>query len=96
MLTGLQNATTQSFGLISFCLPLVTGYLADTKFGRYSMMFWGVILCGIAHVLIVAGGARELIENGTAKIPFFLGVYILAVGSGRSIVLKRLSEKSTR
>ncbi|KAG6106950.1 hypothetical protein E4U13_007171 [Claviceps humidiphila] len=77
----IANATTQSFSLISFCLPLVTGYLADTKFGRYSMMFWGVILCGVAHVLIVAGGARELIENGTAKIPFFLGVYILAVGS---------------
>ncbi|KAG6081403.1 hypothetical protein E4U16_007502 [Claviceps sp. LM84 group G4] len=77
----IANATTQSFSLISFCLPLVTGYLADAKFGRYPMMFWGVILCSLGHVLIVAGGVRELIENGTAKIPFFLGVYILAVGS---------------
>lgn len=47
------------------------------------MIFWGVIVCGVGHVLIVAGGARQLIENGTAKIPFFLGVYILAVGAGK-------------
>lgn len=77
----IANATTQSFSLIAYCLPLVVGYLADSKFGRYPMIFWGVIICGIGHVLIVAGGAKELIENGTAKIPFFLGVYILAVGA---------------
>lgn len=47
------------------------------------MIFWGVIVCGIGHVLIVAGGARQLLENGTAKIPFFLGVYILAIGAGK-------------
>ena len=48
------------------------------------MIFWGVIVCGLGHVLIVIGGARSLIENGTAKIPFFIGVYILAVGAGKS------------
>lgn len=47
------------------------------------MIFWGIILCGIGHVLIVAGGAKTLIENDTAKIPFFIGVYILAVGAGK-------------
>jgi dipeptide/tripeptide permease len=45
------------------------------------MIFWGVILCGVGHVLIVAGGAKQLLENGTAKIPFFIGVYILAIGA---------------
>lgn len=42
------------------------------------------MVCGVGHVLIVAGGAKTLIENGTAKIPFFLGVYILAIGAGMS------------
>lgn len=46
------------------------------------MIFWGVIICGVGHVLIVAGGAKTLIDNGTAKIPFFIGVYILAIGAG--------------
>ncbi|GAB0133379.1 hypothetical protein EsDP_00001790 [Epichloe bromicola] len=77
----IANATTQSFSLIAFCLPLAAGYLADSKFGRYPMIFWGVVICGIGHILIVAGGAKELIDNGTAKIPFFLGVYVLAVGA---------------
>lgn len=67
---------------MAFSLPLAAGYLADSKFGRYPMIFWGVVICGIGHLLIVAGGAKELIDNGTAKIPFFLGVYVLAVGAG--------------
>jgi dipeptide/tripeptide permease len=78
----IANATSQSFSLIAYCLPLLVGYLADSRFGRYPMIFWGIILCGIGHVLIVAGGAKTLIENETAKIPFFIGVYILAVGAG--------------
>ncbi|UNI24458.1 peptide transporter ptr2 [Purpureocillium takamizusanense] len=77
----IANATSQSFSLLAYCLPLVIGYLADTKFGRFNMIFWGVIVCGVGHVLIVAGGAKQLIENGTAKIPFFIGVYILALGA---------------
>jgi dipeptide/tripeptide permease len=79
----IANATTQSFNLIAYCLPMLVGYLADSRFGRYPMIFWGIILCGIGHVLIVAGGAKTLIENDMAKIPFFLGVYILAVGAGK-------------
>ncbi|OAQ75369.1 oligopeptide transporter [Purpureocillium lilacinum] len=75
------NATSQSFSLIAYCLPLVVGYLADAKWGRFPLIFWGVIVCGIGHVLIVVGGAKQLIENGTAKIPFFIGVYILAIGA---------------
>ncbi len=77
--------------MLAYTLPMFTGYLADAKFGRYPMIFWGVIMCGIGHVLIVAGGAKELIANGTAKIPFFIGVYILAIGAGKFIV----QDKST-
>ncbi|KAL5087890.1 hypothetical protein Trisim1_007299 [Trichoderma cf. simile WF8] len=77
----IANATSQSFSLLAYCLPLIVGYLADTRFGRFPMIFWGVIICGVGHVLIVAGGAKTLIDNGTAKIPFFIGVYILAIGA---------------
>ncbi|WPH04307.1 Hypothetical protein R9X50_00719600 [Acrodontium crateriforme] len=75
------NATSQSFSLLAYCLPLFFGYLADSKFGRYPLIFWGIIMCGIGHILIVAGGAKTLIDNDTAKIPFFIGVYILAIGA---------------
>lgn len=75
------NATSQSFNLLAYCLPMLFAYLADARFGRYPLIFWGVILCGVGHVLIVAGGAKTLLDNGTAKIPFFIGVYILAIGA---------------
>lgn len=75
------NATTQSFNMIAYVLPLFVGYLADTRYGRYKMIFWGIMLCGLGHVLIVVGGARDLLANGNAKIPFFIGVYILAIGA---------------
>ncbi|KAH8668735.1 putative oligopeptide transporter [Xylariales sp. PMI_506] len=75
------NATSQSFNMIAYVLPLLVGYLADTRFGRYPMIFWGIMLCGIGHILILVGGARTLLESGNAKIPFFIGVYILAVGA---------------
>lgn len=75
------NATTQSFNVIAYVLPLLVGYLADTRFGRYRMIFWGIMLCGLGHILIVVGGARDLLANGNAKIPFFIGVYILALGA---------------
>lgn len=79
---SIANATGQSFNLLAYCLPLIVGYLADTRFGRYPMIFWGIILCGIGHILIIAGGSKALLEAGTAKIPFFIGVYILAIGAG--------------
>lgn len=69
---------------MAYLLPLFVGYLADTRFGRYNMIFWGVMVCGVAHILIIAGGAPALIDNGTAKIPFFIGVYILSIGAGKS------------
>ncbi|KAI1856857.1 uncharacterized protein JN550_013659 [Neoarthrinium moseri] len=75
------NATSQSFNMLAYVLPLFVGYLADTRFGRYNMIFWGIMLCGVGHVLILVGGARQLLEDGTAKIPFFIGVYILAFGA---------------
>lgn len=84
---NLKNATNQSFNLLAYCLPLIVGYLADTRTGRYNMIFWGIIVCGIGHILIVAGGAKELMDHGTARIPFFLGVYILAIGAGEFLFL---------
>lgn len=77
----IANATSQSFNMLAYCLPMVFGYLADAKTGRYPLIFWGVIVCGVGHILIVAGGAKALIDNGTAKIPFFIGVYILSIGA---------------
>ncbi|KAI3343412.1 major facilitator superfamily transporter peptide [Ustulina deusta] len=79
--TVVANAVTQSFNFLAYALPLVFGYFADTKFGRFKIICYGVGVFGIAHVLMVAAGSKDLLAAGTAKAPYFLSVYILAIGA---------------
>ncbi|KAI1824897.1 major facilitator superfamily transporter peptide [Xylaria intraflava] len=79
--TVTANAVTQSFNFLAYALPLIFGYLADAKYGRFKIICYGVGVFGIAHVLMIASGAPTLLANGTAKAPYFLSVYILSVGA---------------
>jgi len=79
--TVAANAVAQSFSMLVYALPLFFGWLADEKTGRFKLICWGVGVFGVAHVLLVASGAKDLLANGTAKAPFFISVYILAVGA---------------
>ncbi|EPE07595.1 general substrate transporter [Ophiostoma piceae UAMH 11346] len=75
------NAVSQSFSMLAYSLPLLFGYLADARTGRFRLICWGVGVFGIAHILLVVAGAKTLLENGNSKAPFFLSVYILAIGA---------------
>lgn len=78
-----STAASQSFSMLAYALPLFFGYLADTRTGRFKLICWGVVVCGLAHVLMVVAGAKNLLANENAKIPYFLSVYILAIGAGK-------------
>ncbi|CAD6447554.1 bef235d5-74a7-4929-b147-c05db96e6cc5-CDS [Sclerotinia trifoliorum] len=75
------TATSQSFSMLAYALPLFFGWLADTKTGRFKIICWGVAVCGIAHILMCASGAPSLLASGGAKAPFFLSVYTLSIGA---------------
>ncbi|KAI1331067.1 MFS general substrate transporter [Xylariaceae sp. FL0255] len=75
------NATSQSFSFLAYSLPLFFGWLSDSRTGRFRLICWGVGVFGVAHVLLIASGAKNLLANGTAKIPFFLAIYILSIGA---------------
>jgi dipeptide/tripeptide permease len=79
------TAVSQSFSMLTYTLPLLFAWLSDTKTGRYKMVFAGVWVCGIAHVLMCAAGAPNLLANGNAKIPFFISVYVLCIGAGKLV-----------
>ncbi|SPQ20635.1 6cf59c5c-48ef-4732-acc4-49b8166f1942 [Thermothielavioides terrestris] len=79
--TVVANAVTQSFSMLAYALPLVFGWLADAKTGRFKLICWGVAVFGTAHVLLVGAGAKDLLASGHAKGLFFLAVYILSVGA---------------
>ncbi|KAK3387889.1 major facilitator superfamily domain-containing protein [Podospora didyma] len=79
--TKIANAVTQSFSMLAYSLPLLFGYLADAKTGRFKLICWGVGVFGIAHVLMVVAGSKDLLANGQTQGPYFLSVYILAIGA---------------
>ena len=78
-----STAVSQSFSMLAYALPVFFGYLADTKTGRFKLICWGVAVCGVSHVLMIVAGSKNLLANGNAKIPYFISVYILAVGAGK-------------
>jgi dipeptide/tripeptide permease len=45
------------------------------------MIFWGIFVMGLGHIILLASGAKSLLESGNATGPFFAGVYILSIGS---------------
>ncbi|RFU23762.1 hypothetical protein B7463_g12576, partial [Scytalidium lignicola] len=75
------TAVSQSFSMLAYALPLFFGYIADTKTGRFKLVCYGVGVFGLAHVLMVVAGAKDLLANGNAKIPYFISIYILAIGA---------------
>jgi dipeptide/tripeptide permease len=76
------NAVNQSFSMLAYALPLLFGYISDAYTGRFKLICWGVLVFGIAHVLMVGSTAPSLLASGNAKAPYFLSVYILSVGAG--------------
>jgi len=78
------TAVSQSFSMLCYSLPVFFGWLSDTRTGRFKLVCYGVGVCGVAHVLMCAAGSKHLLATGGAKGPFFISVYILAIGAGRS------------
>ncbi|EGP90026.1 unnamed protein product [Zymoseptoria tritici ST99CH_1A5] len=75
------NAIQQSFNMLVYALPLLFGWLADSKTGRWKLICWGVGVCGVAHILMVGSGAPSLLASGNAKGIYFISIYVLAIGA---------------
>lgn len=77
------NAVSQSFQMLTYVLPVFFGWLADTKTGRFKLICYGVLVFGVAHTLMVVSASKSLLADGSAKTPYLLSLYILAVGAGK-------------
>lgn len=80
--TAISNAIKQSYQMIAYVLPILGGWLADTKTGRFKMVCYGVAIFGVAHVILIIAAIPKVIQSGKAFGPFALGVYSLAIGAG--------------
>lgn len=70
------------FTFLAYCTPLLGGYLADAKLGRYKACWYGILAGFSAHVLLVVAALKPVITEGHAIVPFVLGIIILAFASG--------------
>jgi dipeptide/tripeptide permease len=53
------NATVQSFKMLIYALPVLFGWLADTKTGRWKLICLGVFVCAVSHILMVRCPCRR-------------------------------------
>jgi dipeptide/tripeptide permease len=72
--------------MLVYCLPIVFGYLADKYTGRWRMIVWGVYICGIAHIIMLASGTPSLLQAGHAGAPFIISLYVLSIGAGKTLI----------
>ncbi|KAJ9137093.1 MFS general substrate transporter [Pleurostoma richardsiae] len=77
------TAMTEAFKFLSYALPVFFGWLADTKYGRFKMICWGVAICGLAHVIMIISALPPVLTSGHAIGPFALSLYMLSIGAAQ-------------
>lgn len=59
------------------------GWWADVHLGRYKVICIGVLVCGIAHLVLVIGALPKILQAGHGMAPFVIGLLTLAFGAGK-------------
>ncbi|KAI8629311.1 hypothetical protein F5Y19DRAFT_475299 [Xylariaceae sp. FL1651] len=81
--SAVASAVTESFKFLAYALPIFFGWLADTKYGRFKMICWGVGICGVAHIIMIISALPVVLQSGNAFGPFAFSLYLLAVGAAQ-------------
>jgi len=77
------TAMTEAFKFLAYALPVYFGWLADTKYGRFKMICWGVAVCGVAHIIMIISSLPVVLASGNAIGPFALSLYMLSIGAAQ-------------
>ncbi|WWC91477.1 uncharacterized protein L201_006423 [Kwoniella dendrophila CBS 6074] len=78
------SAVTSTFTFLSYLIPILGGWVADTKWGRWKTICVGVAIGAVAHVLLVIPAIPKVIAAGKVAsfVPFIISVIILAFAAG--------------
>jgi len=81
---GLQfsNAFVLLFTFLAYVIPILGAWIADTRLGRYETIAIGVLICGIAHVILIFGAIPSVLQAGHGLAAYLIGFFILAFGAG--------------
>lgn len=64
-------------------VPILGGWLADAKLGRYTVVTIGVWISAVAHILMAVSAIPSLLEAEVATTPFMISFFMLAFGTGK-------------
>lgn len=78
------NAFVLLFTFLAYVIPIFGAWLADTKLGRYKTIAIGVLICGVAHIIMIFGALPSVLQAGNGLAPFLVSFFILAFGAGKS------------
>ncbi|KAF2093282.1 putative MFS peptide transporter [Rhizodiscina lignyota] len=81
---GLQfsNAFVLLFQFLAYAFPILGAWIGDARTGRYNAVAIGVVICGVAHVIMIGGAAPSLLQAGHGAAPFIISLLLLAFGAG--------------
>ncbi|KAH3900020.1 related to H+/oligopeptide symporter [Saccharomycodes ludwigii] len=79
---GLQAASgiTLMLTFLAYCFPLYTGYVSDVKWGRFKMLWAGVLTGIIGHLILIFAAIPSVIARGkSAMAAVIIGIILLAM-----------------
>ncbi|KAH7061213.1 POT family-domain-containing protein [Macrophomina phaseolina] len=81
---GLQfaNAFVLLFSFLAYVIPILGAWIADTRWGRFKTIVIGVIICFVAHIIMIFGALPSVLRAGRGLAPFIVSLLVLAFGAG--------------
>ncbi|THY58507.1 PTR2-domain-containing protein [Aureobasidium pullulans] len=99
---GMGQSAAQGISLFNqffaYFMPLIGGYVADAHLGRYKTIHIAIVIGIVAHIILVAASAPDVIIHKTsATAAFIIGLLTLCVGTGffKANISPLLAEQNT-
>ena len=78
-----STALSNTFKFLAYVVPIYTGILADTKWGRWKCMCIGTAVGAFAHILLVISAVPPVLKHPNGGLAAFtISIIILAIGAG--------------